>query len=265
MKPNDENIPAATATDEQPHIDSANTAEANGETYNINAASHDAAFDDTQPNVEAPQDELSEQADAEPEPQPVQADEGTTPIVQETKVAPVAPAEMRAAAEAVLFVADGPLTVAKIASVLGSPVPQIREIIGDIANEYQTVGRGFRLEEIAGGWQMLSDPRFVEHIKAMFRSTESGKITAAMLETLSIVAYKQPIMRADVEAIRGVQAGPMLRALMEKGLVRIAGRADIIGKPFLYGTTKKFLEHFGLRTLKDLPQVEELRSAPEEN
>ena len=254
MIPNDENTPAAAEDTGVPQAACGEQVESAAEDTtpdNIDDASHDAAFDDDRPDIEQKNDSGETEADASAE---AKADDAPPSAVD--------PAELRAAVEAVLFVADGPITPTKISLVLGRPASQIREILVDIAREYETVGRGFRLEEIAGGWQMLSDPRFVDYVKALFRTAESGKITAAMLETLSIVAYKQPIIRADVEAIRGVQAGPMLRSLMEKGLVRIAGRAEIIGRPFLYGTTKKFLEHFGLRSLKDLPEIEELRPAP---
>jgi len=165
---------------------------------------------------------------------------------------------IKAAVEALLFVAEAPLSTARIAEAAGKPVAEVRRIITELTEEYRRDERGFRIEEIAGGYQMLTDPKYVDYIKTLHRTTEISKLTPAMLETLAIVAYRQPILRADIEAIRGVQVGPILRSLMEKGLARIAGRANTIGKPFLYGTTRKFLEHFGLKCIEDLPKAEEL-------
>ena len=110
---------------------------------------------------------------------------------------------------------------------------------------------------------MLTLSVYNHWLKILLRARSDSKLSAAALETLAIVAYKQPVIRADVEAIRGVSAGEMIRNLMYKGLVKIVGRAEVLGRPMLYGTTKKFLEIFGLNSLKDLPKVEELKQPPE--
>jgi segregation and condensation protein B len=109
---------------------------------------------------------------------------------------------------------------------------------------------------------MLTLAPYSHWLRKMLRAREDTKLSAAALETLAIVAYKQPIIRADIEAIRGVAAGEVLRSLMYKGLVKITGRAEVIGRPMLYGTTRKFLEVFGLNALKDLPKSEELKKPP---
>ncbi len=120
-------------------------------------------------------------------------------------------------------------------------------------------GTAFQIEELAGGVQLLTRPQYHRWLTTLRRGSVEVRLTAPARETLAIVAYRQPIMRADVEAIRGVHCGDTLRLLMERGLVRIAGRDDSLGRPVLYGTTKKFLQLFGLRSLKELPQAEQFR------
>lgn len=117
----------------------------------------------------------------------------------------------------------------------------------------------FRIEEIAGGYQMMTLPAYNPWLRKLLRVRTDNKLTQAALETLAIVAYKQPLIRADIEAIRGVASGEVLRNLMYKGLVKIVGRAEVLGRPMLYGTTRRFLDVFGLKSLKDLPNVEELK------
>ena len=161
--------------------------------------------------------------------------------------------------EAVLFATDEPLSEARLSSIVGTSARQIREHIKTLNEKYHTGGNAFRIEQIAGGYQMLTLPPYNHWLKKLLRAREESKLSSAALETLAIIAYKQPIIRADVESIRGVAAGEMIRGLMYKGLVKIVGRAEVLGRPMLYGTTKKFLEVFGLNSLKDLPKVEELK------
>jgi segregation and condensation protein B len=162
--------------------------------------------------------------------------------------------------EAVLFASDEPLTDARLAGVveLGSG-KQVRECIDNLNNKYRANNSAFRIEKIAGGYQMLTLSVYNSWLQKLLRARTDSKLSQAALETLAIVAYKQPIIRADVEAIRGVASGEIIRSLMFKGLVKIVGRAEVLGRPLLYGTTKKFLEVFGLNTLKDLPKIEELK------
>jgi segregation and condensation protein B len=123
--------------------------------------------------------------------------------------------------------------------------------------QYTASNRSFRIEQVAGGYQILTLAQFGPALNALHQREVDAKLTKAALETLAIIAYKQPILRADIEAIRGVACGETIRSLMEKHLVRIAGRAEVPGRPILYGTTKRFLELFGLNNLKDLPQPEQ--------
>lgn len=162
--------------------------------------------------------------------------------------------------EAALFAADEPLNARRLATVAGlADGNEARRLVRKLQGLYAKDGTAFQVEEIAGGFQLLSRPEYHPWLLRLRRSGNDLRLSPAARETLAIVAYRQPIMRADIEAIRGVQCGEMLRLLMEKGLVRIAGRHDSLGRPVLYGTTKKFLQVFGLRSLQDLPQVQQLR------
>ncbi len=164
--------------------------------------------------------------------------------------------------EAVLFASDEPLSANRLADIVGTTVKQIRDHVKDLNDKYQTNANAFRIEQIAGGYQMMTLGPFNHWLKKLLRARSDSKLSPAALETLAIIAYKQPVIRADIEAIRGVAAGEMIRNLMYKGLVKIVGRAEVLGRPMLYGTTKKFLEVFGLNTLKDLPKIEELKKPP---
>ena len=119
-------------------------------------------------------------------------------------------------------------------------------------------GRGILLTEVAGGWQFLTREEHFAHVRRIARTQREEKLTPASIETLSVVAYKQPVTRAEVDAIRGVASGPIVRSLMDRGLVKVTGRADLPGAPFQYGTTRQFLKHFGLKSARDLPDPKEL-------
>jgi segregation and condensation protein B len=161
--------------------------------------------------------------------------------------------------EAVLFASDEPLSAERLANIVETGVRQVRQHIQALNDKYQANNNAFRIEQIAGGYQMLTLSAYNLWLGKLLRARSDSKLSPAALETLAVVAYKQPVMRADIEAIRGVAAGEMIRGLMYKGLVKIVGRAEVLGRPMLYGTTKKFLEIFGLNSLKDLPKVEELK------
>jgi len=161
--------------------------------------------------------------------------------------------------EAVLFASDEPLSDARIAGIVEVGVKQVRQYIQSLNDKYEANNNAFRIEQIASGYQMLTLSTYNHWLQKLLRVRSEGKLSPAALETLAIIAYKQPVMRADIEAIRGVAVGEVIRSLMSKGLVKIVGRAEVLGRPMLYGTTKKFLEVFGLNSLKDLPKVEELK------
>lgn len=168
--------------------------------------------------------------------------------------------EIQSVIESILFASDEPVSAAKLMSIAEiSSTKQVKEAVDNLNERYREMNSAFKIEQIAGGYQMMTHRVYNHWLLKLIRVRTESKLTQAALETLAIVAYKQPIIRADVEAIRGVSSGEMIRGLMQKGLVKIAGRAEVIGRPMLYGTTKKFLEVFGLNTLKDLPKVEELK------
>lgn len=161
--------------------------------------------------------------------------------------------------EAVLFASDESLTEARLANIVETSPKQVRQHIKNLNDKYQANNNAFRIEQIAGGYQMLTLSPYNHWLKKLLRARSDNKLSPAAMETLAIIAYKQPVMRADIEAIRGVAVGEVIRSLSYKGLVKIVGRAEVLGRPMLYGTTKKFLEVFGLNTLKDLPQAQDLK------
>lgn len=159
--------------------------------------------------------------------------------------------------ESILFSTDSPLTAGKIAQLLGvGDASDVKKHIESLNDRYEQTGSSFRVQPIAKGFQMLTLPVYNNWVQKLHKSRFDSKLSGAALETLAIVAYKQPILRANVESIRGVAAGDMLVRLREANLVRIVGRAEEIGRPLLYGTTNRFLEIFGLSTLKDLPKLD---------
>ncbi len=163
--------------------------------------------------------------------------------------------------EAVLFASDEPLSPRRLVDIAeAGSVKEVNACVRRLNKAYRSMGRSFRIEKISGGYQMMTLSVFNPWISKLIKVRSDNKLTPAALETLAIVAYKQPIIRADIEAIRGVASGEILRNLMYKGMVKIVGRAEVIGRPMLYGTTKKFLDVFGLNSLKDLPKIEELKA-----
>lgn len=163
--------------------------------------------------------------------------------------------------EAVLFASDEPLSPKRLVDIAeAGSVKEVNACVKRLNKTYRDTGRAFRIEKISGGYQMMTLSVFNSWITKLIKVKSDNKLTPAALETLAIVAYKQPIIRADIEAIRGVASGEVLRNLMYKGMVKIVGRAEVIGRPMLYGTTKKFLDVFGLANLKDLPKIEELKA-----
>lgn len=160
--------------------------------------------------------------------------------------------------EALLFVSNNPVTKAQLQEIL--KIEDVDRFIKELNEEYARTNRSFRIEEIAGGWQMRTRPEFSPWVKSLLNIQRRERLSGPALETLAIVAYKQPITKVEIEGIRGVNVDWVLGTLVDKGLVRIVGRKDVVGRPFIYGTTTRFLEHFGLAGLSDLPSVEELKS-----
>jgi segregation and condensation protein B len=166
--------------------------------------------------------------------------------------------DLKAIIESLLFVADKPLGVEKLAEIIEEADSKaIRAGLEALLDEFNNPGRGFRLHEVAGGYQFRTHPECQAYIRRMLKPAPS-RLSRAALETLAIIAYKQPIIRSDIEHIRGVDSGGVLRVLMEKKLIRVLGRREIPGRPLIYATTKYFLEVFDLKNLKDLPTPKEI-------
>lgn len=172
---------------------------------------------------------------------------------------------LAARVEAVLLTSDKPLSPRRIAEAIaasGSGITEeaaVESAVAWLNDHYDQGGRSFRIERVAGGLRMMTRPEFGTLVSASMKARDAGRLSQAGLETLAIVAYRQPITRADIEAIRGVACGDLLRGLLERRLIKIVGRAEELGRPMLYGTGREFLEAFGLASLKDLPNSRELR------
>ena len=244
-----------------------------------NLPPQDAPPSDAEDTTDIPQDDLAE-ADLEdhfdqPDPQEPDEDDPESYELdrldpQESDDVPLAPPDdlddfpeveitTSGIVEAILFAADEPIAPNRIAEIAGLPgVKEVRDIVVELNGKYQQATCAFRIESIAGGYQMLTLSPFNTWLSKLLKVRSETKLSPAALETLAIISYKQPILRVDIEAIRGVACGEMVRQLCDKGLVKIVGRAEVIGRPLLYGTTKRFLQVFGLNSLKDLPSAEDL-------
>ena len=172
--------------------------------------------------------------------------------------------ELKALLEALLFVSPEPVSVDRLVTVLGEVTKaEVGEALGLLREDFDREGHGLQVVEIAGGFQLRTRPDYGPWIKRLERAKASPKLSRSALETLSIIAYKQPIVRSEIEQIRGVETSGVLRTLLERKLVRLVGRKDVPGRPILYGTTKYFLQHFGLRELSELPPLREFKELGE--
>ncbi len=189
----------------------------------------------------------------EPEDKPVPEEEGMP------EEAPVLPApEVRAVLEALIFASPQPLTPREITQVMGGvPRPAWEAALEELRAEYARDGRGLQLVEIAGGWQITTRPEYNDWVRELLDPKTPTRLSIQALETLAVVAYKQPVTLPEIIELRGVKSGGVIKTLLEKRLLRILGRKEVVGRPILYGTTRQFLLHFGLKDLGDLPRIEE--------
>ncbi|TAJ23201.1 MAG: SMC-Scp complex subunit ScpB [Nitrospirae bacterium] len=172
--------------------------------------------------------------------------------------------ELKAILESLLFVSHGPVAVDRLASVLeGVPKAEVKQALRHLQEDYERAGRGLQIVEVAGGFQFVTRPDYGPWIKRLEKSKPAPKLSRSALESLAIIAYKQPIVRAEIEQIRGVETSGVLRTLLERKLVRMVGRKEEPGRPIMYGTTKYFLQHFGLRDLSALPPLREFKELGE--
>lgn len=212
--------------------------------------------DETIPDETTP-DETTPEGEAPAEEAPAKE---AKPKKEKPAWRPPPPERLEGAIEAVLLVAGDVVRVERLRDLLGlqSVVP-LREAIAKIQTRWAEAGLAFEIESVGGGVRVVTRPEYAEYVSRLSKKPVSDKLSRALLETLCIVAYKQPVGRAEVERIRGVQAGEALRQLLDRRLLKVAGRSDQPGRPLLYGTTQQFLTSFGLDDLKDLPQPQDLK------
>jgi segregation and condensation protein B len=164
--------------------------------------------------------------------------------------------ERTAIIEALIYVSDEPLSAKTIAEVLKEDEPTIGGAIASLAEEFNARGSGLHLREVAGGWQFATRPEYHDHVRAFLKSRPSAKLSLASLETLAVIAYKQPITVPEILDIRGVQSPSSIKTLLDKKLIVAKGRKEAVGRPMMYGTSKEFLIQFGLKDLSELPSIE---------
>lgn len=170
------------------------------------------------------------------------------------------PQNLRSAVEALLFSSDQPLTLAQLADALEASEGSVTEVLGVLGDEYRSRTAGVEVREMAGGWIITTTSEQNEWVSRMLRGKRKMRLSRAALETLAIIAYKQPVTKSEIEAIRGVDSSGTLATLLERSLVTIKGRSTVVGRPLLYGSTPDFLNYFGLKDLAELPRPEELRA-----
>lgn len=179
-------------------------------------------------------------------------------------------AEIKRVLEALLLVAEKPLLPEQAQEALGpqdnggqpAETTRIRELFAELAQEYAQGQRGLRIVEVAQGFQLVTDSALVGFVTRLTHRVRSVRLSRPSLETLAIVAYRQPLTRVEIEGIRGVDCSGVLETLVKLNLIRIEGRKETVGRPLLYGTTREFLEHFGLKNLEGLPSLQELKGIP---
>lgn len=171
-------------------------------------------------------------------------------------------ASVKGATEAILLVSSDPLSAVDLAKILGIQPGEAAAVLAELSAEYADANRGFQLREVAGGWRLFTHPAYHDIVERYVLSWDTRKLSQAALETLAVIAYHQPVTREGVKAVRGVNSEGVISSLIEKGLVRELGRAPEHANAIVYGTTRAFLEQFGLRSLKDLPPLEDF--APDE-
>jgi segregation and condensation protein B len=209
-------------------------------------------------NEERKESEQGEQeaAPEQAEPQPL---EERAPAATDGEEAPVLPPqEVRAVLEALIFASPQPITPRDIGKVLGGvPKEDWQAALAEIQAEYARDGRGLQVVEVAGGYQITTRPEYNDWVRELLDPKSPTRLSIQALETLAVIAYKQPVTLPEIIELRGVKSGGVLKTLLEKRLIRIVGRKEVVGRPILYGTTKQFLLHFGLKDLAELPKIEE--------
>jgi segregation and condensation protein B len=210
------------------------------------------APDEAALNEEASRELAAMVAAESPETETAESDESATYTIQD-------PAERIAIIEALIFVSEEPLTVKTIADVLREDRAVVESAVSELAREFNARNGGLQLREVAGGWQFATRPEYHEHVRAYLKSRPSAKLSIASLETLAVIAYKQPVTVPEILEIRGVQSPSSIKTLLDKKLIVAKGRKETVGRPMMYGTSKEFLLQFGLKDLGELPSMEDFQ------
>lgn len=222
----------------------------NEETLNDESAQ---TVDEAALNEEASRELAAMVAEAEQSAAEAEADDGDDALLS----SPQSESERAAVIEALVFVSDEPLSAKTIASVLKADKEVITAAIQALAEEFNARNGGLQLREVAGGWQFATRPEYHEHVRAFLKTRPSAKLSIASLETLAVIAYRQPVTVPEILEIRGVQSPSSIKTLLDKKLIVAKGRKDTVGRPMMYGTSKEFLLQFGLKDLSELPSVED--------
>lgn len=164
--------------------------------------------------------------------------------------------ELKRILESLLFAAENPLSLDRLSNLLDRPKSELKPLLSELIADFERAGHGFHLAEVAGGFQFRTRQDYAEWVRKLSKE-RPFRFSRAALETLAMIAYRQPVTRSEVEYLRGVDSGGVMKTLLEKGLIRILGKKDVPGRPLIYGTSRKFLEFFALRDLSDLPTLKE--------
>lgn len=220
------------------------------------------AINEESVNQETDEATLNEEASRELAAMVAEAEQSSAPGEEEDTddvplSSPQSQSERAGVIEALIFVSDEPLTAKTIAEVLKEDKEVINEALTALAQEFNARNGGLQLREVAGGWQFATRPEYHEHVRAFLKTRPSAKLTIASLETLAVIAYRQPVTVPEILEIRGVQSPSSIKTLLDKKLIVAKGRKDTVGRPMMYGTSKEFLLQFGLKDLSELPSVED--------
>jgi segregation and condensation protein B len=215
--------------------------------------------------MSTPKDQMQESEAAEVDAElelATAADSAATSEADESDAVPYklqSMAERRGVIESLIFVSDEPLSVKTIADVLKEDRAVVEEAVAELAKEFNDRNSGLQIREVAGGWQFATRPEYHEHVRAFLKSRPSAKLSIASLETLAVIAYRQPVTVPEILEIRGVQSPSSIKTLLDKKLIVAKGRKETVGRPMMYGTSKEFLIQFGLKDLSELPSIEDFQ------
>ncbi|MDM7921782.1 MAG: SMC-Scp complex subunit ScpB [Pyrinomonadaceae bacterium] len=253
QKPENTDPEDISATDEQvsSHDENVSSHDENVSSPDENSSSPDEEVSSHDENVSSHDEEVSSPDENVSSPDE-NASEPTESVARSTS-------ELMAVVEALIFVADEPLTPKMMADVLGEEKDAVLAAVEELAKEYEERSSGLQIRGIAGGWQIATRTEYHEEVRTFLKTKPSAKLSLAALETLAVIAYKQPVTVPEILEIRGVQSASAIKTLLEKRLIITKGHKETVGRPMMYGTSKEFLLHFGLKDLSELPSIEDFQ------